>query len=300
MPVIMNPQIEFDISVVIVTFNNKAIIGRCLSSLSHALSLYSSQVVIIDNDSRDGTALILQNEENWRSLYFNDIVRIYNRRNTCYTHAVNQGLVHCRGRFVLLLNPDIVFTGDPFLHLLPLFENPEIAVAAPQLRFPNGKVQPSCRRFPHKRDIFFEFLGLSRLFANSAFFSRWRMPDFNHDFSREVDQPQGAFLLVRRSVLENIGILDGRFPMFFSDVDWCYRIQKMGGKIWFCAETFVHHVRGASVRRRRAAMILSSHRSFVDYFQKYDATLWQKLGTCCVHILLLAAMPVRLLLLKIR
>lgn len=300
MPVIMNSRKEFDISVVLVTFNNKAIIRHCLSSLSRALTLYPSQVVIVDNDSRDGTALILQNEDIWQPFQFNNIVRIFNRQNTGYTHAVNQGLEHCSGRFVLLLNPDIVFADDPFSRLLPLFENPEIAVVAPQLRFPNGEIQPSCRRFPQKRDVFFEFLGLSRLFINSAFFNRWRMPDFSHDYSRDIDQPQGAFLLFRRSTLKQIGSLDGRFPMFFSDVDWCYRVRQIGGKIWFCAEKFVYHLQGASVRSRRAEMILTSHRSFVDYFRKYDATLWQKMSTCCVHVLLLAAMPVRLLLIKIR
>lgn len=296
----MSPQTEFDISIVIVTFNNRAIIRQCLYSLSQALTLYRSQVVIVDNDSRDGTALLLQNKDAWQPLHFSDVVRIFNRQNTGYTHAVNQGLAHCRGRFVLLLNPDIVFADNPFSRLLPLFENQEIAVVAPQLRFPNGEIQPSCRRFPKKRDVFFEFLGLSRLFPHNAFLNRWRMPDFGHDYSRTVDQPQGAFLLIRRSVLERTGSLDGRFPMFFSDVDWCYRVKQDDGKIWFCADAFVYHLQGASVRLRRTAMILSSHRSFVDYFRKFDVTLLQKWSTCCVHVLLLAAMPLRLLLLKIR
>jgi GT2 family glycosyltransferase len=296
----MSPQREFDISVVLVTFNNRASIFRCLSGLSHALSPYSSQLAIVDNNSTDGTAQVLQNTNFWHPFDFDDIVKIFNQQNTGFTHAVNQGLEHCSGRTVLLLNPDIFFAGVLFSNLLPLFENQEIAVAAPQLRFPNGEIQPSCRRFPKKRDVFFEFLGLSRLFPHSALFNGWRMPDFDHSYSRAVDQPQGAFLLIRRSALEQVGILDERFPMFFSDVDWCFRINQLGGKIWFCAETYVHHLRGASVRSRREAMILTSHRSFVDYFRKYDAALWQKLSTCCVHLLLLTALPVRLLLAKIR
>lgn len=288
-----------DISVVIVTYNNLAIIQECLKTLSRVLAPYASEVIVIDNASSDGTAWNLGLIVHWRRRTFKRSEIILNSRNLGYTRAVNQGLRLCRGRFVLMLNPDIDFKDSPFPRLFELLEDERIAVVAPQLRFLDGRIQPSCRRFPAKRDVFFEVLGLSRLFFNSPFFNRWRMPDFDHQTSRDVEQPQGAFLLMRRSLIERIGLLDERFPMFFSDVDFCRRAAQ-AGRIHFCADVSVRHWQGDSVRQRRAAMILSSHRSFVDYFSKYDNGVWQRLSTFCVRVTLLAALPVRLLFLKIR
>ena len=268
-------------------------------TLSRALSSYGSEVIVIDNASSDGTDWELNSGVHWRKLGFKRSKVILNRRNLGYTRAVNQGLKLCRGRFALLLNPDIKFVDSPFPRLFELLEDRRIAVVAPQLRFFDGRIQPSCRRFPAKRDVFFEVFGLSRLFPHSAFFNRWRMSDFDHRSSRDVDQPQGAFLLMRRSLIERIGLLDERFPMFFSDVDFCRRAAQVG-RIHFCADVFVGHRQGTSVRQRRAAMILSSHRSFVDYFRKYDLDVWQRLATLGVGLTLLAALPIRLFILKIR
>ncbi len=287
---------DIDISTVIVTYRSADVIGRCLSTLAGAAQKLRTQLIVVDNGGDEKTAELLRGAE---KLPFSEVRLCFNECNEGYTRAVNQGLALCRGRFVLLLNPDVEFVGDPFSQLLPLFDDPRLLATAPQLRYPDGSVQPSCRRFPRKRDVLFETLGLSRLFAQSAFFNGWRMPDFAHDHSRDVDQPQGAFLLMRGDLVQQLGPLDERFPMFFSDVDWCRRIWESGGRIRFCAETYVLHHRGVSVRRAREAMIVSSHRSFADYFAKYDRTALQRASTAVIRFLLLAALPLRLLPLKL-
>ncbi len=290
---------QIDLSIVVVAYNNAAVIRRCLTTLSAAVASYSSELYIIDNNSDDGTAHILRDANTWKHLSFNHVERIYNLSNVGYTRGVNQGLRRCRGRFVLMLNPDIIFTDNPFPALFRRLGEENVAVVSPQFRFPNGDVQPSCRRFPTKRDVLFEFLGLSKIFAASALFNRWRMPDFDHRHSRDVPQPQGAFLLTRESVLQAVGVLDEKLPMFFSDVDWCRRVIDGGGRIRFCAEAFVVHLQGASVRQKRAEMIVSSHRSFVAYFCKYDESFFDKILTMMIHFLLLTATPLRLLATKL-
>jgi GT2 family glycosyltransferase len=287
---------EFDISVIIVTFNNREIIKRCLATLSVALSGYTSQLCLIDNNSTDGTPALLQQENFWKQFTFQAVEELYNSENLGYTKGVNQGLRRARGRFVLMLNPDIIFTGYPFEKLFEILKSEKnIGVVSPQFRFPDDTIQPSCRRFPAKRDVVFEFLGLTKIFARSAHFNAWRMPDFSHSESSDVCQPQGAFLLTRKEVLDKIGILDEFFPMFFSDVDWCRRVIEQGWRIRFVASVYVYHIRGASVNKNRSRMIVSSHKSFVDYFSKYDQSWRDRCNTAIIHFLLLMATPLRLL-----
>ncbi len=287
---------EYDISVIIVTFNNRDIIKRCLSTLSRALADSLSQLLIIDNNSIDGTGDIFRQPNFWKQFSFQAVEEIINSENLGYTKGVNQGLQRAAGRYVLMLNPDIIFKNNPFDELFDVLENDaNIAVVSPQFRFPDETIQPSCRRFPTKRDVLFEFLGLSILLSNSAYFNAWRMPDFSHAESVDTCQPQGAFLLTRQKVLKKVGLLDDSFPMFFSDVDWCRRVLQQGWRIRFIASVYVYHIRGASIKQKRAQMIVSSHKSFVDYFSKYDQTWRDRCATALVHFILLMATPLRLL-----
>jgi len=287
-------NLPIDLSIVIVTFNNSGVIRQCLRTLSTAVGDLAAELFVIDNNSSDDTPDILQDSNTWKHLPFHRVERIYNKKNLGYTKGVNQGLEKCRGQFVLMLNPDIIFVGDPFPILLNQLHLENVGVVSPQFRYPDGAIQPSCRRFPTKQDVIFELLGLSKIFRTPVF-NKWRMADFDHQHSRDVQQPQGAFLLARRDLLQDVGLLDERFPMFFSDVDWCRRVIDNGRRIRFCAETFVYHHKGASVQQKRAEMIVSSHQSFVGYFTKYDRSFGEKFLTRVIHLLLLAATPLRLL-----
>jgi len=282
------------ISVIIVTFNSYPHIDGCLHSLSIALSGFKARVFVIDNASSDGTADYLQNPELPAKFSFHKLVLIFNDRNTGFTHAVNQGLRIADEDYIILLNPDIFLQPQVITTLVDSLSD-NAGVAAPQLRFPDGRVQPSCRRFPLKRDVLFSITGLAALFKNSSLFNGWKMPDFDHCNARSVDQPQGAFLMIRKDVLQHTGLLDERFPMFFSDVDWCYRTKQQGYEIVFNPQASVIHYKGASVYHKRLHMIVSSHRSFVDYFKKYDRTGPQRSLTWLIFLVLLIVTLPRLL-----
>ena len=283
------------ISVIIVTFNNIDFIVDCLGSLSRALRGKQATVLIIDNNSTDGTANYLCRDELAAELELPGLNVILNDKNTGFTYAVNQGLRESSGDYVLILNPDVFLRPDTLPVLLELFTDDKIGVAAPQLRYPDGQIQPSCRRFPKKKDVLFEMTGLTGLFRNSSRFNGWKMADFSHRESRFVDQPQGAFLLTTKEVVSKVGLFDTRFPMFFSDVDWCYRVVRNNYNVFFCADTFASHIKGASVNRKRPEMIVSSHRSFVAFFRKYDKTLFDRLYTALICFLLLLSTLPRLL-----
>ncbi|MBD3384203.1 glycosyltransferase [candidate division KSB1 bacterium] len=280
------PKKRNSLSIIIVTFNSIDHIKQCLRSLAKAASAFSTQLLLIDNNSSDLTVSWFETHKKQLHHWFDDVIIIVNKTNTGYTRGINQGLEICNGDYILLLNPDIIVANGIFEKLFICFNlHPDVGIVAPQLRYPGGQIQSSCRRFPRKRDLFFDVTGLSRLFSKSAVLNRWKMPDFDHRRNRFVEQPQGAFLLADAGVVETVGLLDERFTMFFSDVDWCKRVIQNRFKIFFCAGAGAIHHKGASVNRRKAEMIVSSHRSFMDYMRKHNshprAALW------LLHLMLL-------------
>ncbi|MCJ7802017.1 MAG: hypothetical protein MUP82_06630, partial [Candidatus Marinimicrobia bacterium] len=177
-----------------------------------------------------------------------------------------------------------------------LKDNKNIRAIAPQLRFPNGKIQNSCRRFPRRRDILYESIGLSKIFKKSKEFNYWKMGDFDHKKTRLVDQPAGAALLFSKKIINELGLLDEQFPMFFSDVDICKRIWDAGYTVRFTTNSFITHQGGVSVYRKRIKMILNSHYSFWKYFNKYNNKKFDYILNAVVGIFLFALIPFRILL----
>ena len=278
----------YDVATVLVTFNSGDVISDCIAHLEKTLEDTVQQLVIVDNASTDQTRLWLKKNYKRLKASFHRLDIILNSSNLGFTHAVNQGLKIHHGKHVLILNPDVFVQPETLNTLLAVLkENPRIGVIAPQLRYPDQQIQPSCRRFPNFMDVLLEVTGLSRL---SLPLKTWKMTEFDHHTSRDVEQPQGAFLLARADVIARVGLLDERFFMFFSDVDWCQRVIEAGWRIYFFAETYVIHQKGSSIYRHRARMIVSSHRSFYDYMNKY-----QKTGTNLVYLILTSLTWLRLL-----
>ena len=272
------------LSVTIVTWNSQDYIRPCLDSLfSQDQDL---EIIVIDNGSRDSTINALRE-------YGNRITVIENQRNLGFARAVNQGLKLAAVDFILLLNPDTVLTPGA-LQIMTGFlaEHPQVWALGPQLLNLDGSIQRSCRQFPDGRIMFYEFTGLSRVFPKSKTFGRWRMGYFDHQTPAQVDQPMGACLVVKREVLDKVGLLDEEnFPMFFNEVDWCLRISRAGGQLYFLPQAKVYHHHGASTRRVKRAMIISSHQSMNGYFSKHYP---RRFSTFLIKIMSKLMLPLRL------
>ena len=258
-----------DLSIIIVTYNHEAEIYTCLFTMKNILESFRIEIIIIDNASSDDTvsrARMLLQEFDERHTWS----ILTNTNNEGFTRGINQGLDQSQGKYILLLNPDTEFPMPIFQELISILESDEkIGIVSPQFRNPDGSIQPSCRRFPRHRDVFYAALGWTWLFPTSKEFNCWKMGEFDHKTRQEIEQPQGAFLLTRRTALDQVGKLDESFPMFFSDVDWCRRFIHKGWKIVFTPEFYIIHYKGTSIYRNRLKMLWSSHRSFIDYFKKY-------------------------------
>ena len=270
-------QSLIDLSVIIVTFNHQDEISGCLQTVAQAISAFQTEIFLIDNYSSDQTVFIarkilsnLNQRHHWSI--------VCDETNKGFTRGVNQGLAQTHGKYVLILNPDTELPANTFQPLIQIFEkNNQIGIVSPQFRNPDGSIQSSCRRFPRHCDVIYNAIGLNWLFSKSKEFNYWKMGDFDHQSQREVDQPQGAFLLARREAIEQVGFWDEQFPMFFSDVDWCRRFIQQGWKILFVPSVQIVHYKGTAIYKNRLKMIWSSHRSFYHYFRKYYHGFWRQL-----------------------
>ncbi|MBY0358819.1 MAG: glycosyltransferase [Candidatus Obscuribacterales bacterium] len=251
------------LSVIIVSWNVAGLLRRCLETLKEDLRGIDAEVFVVDNDSADQSVAMVSSEHPWVRLIAND-------SNRGFAAANNQALAQSSGEFVLLLNPDTEVRPGAIPTLLHFLEEHErAAVVAPQLINTDGSVQRSCRAFPTFAGMLFELLGLSKLFPNNEKFGHYKMLDFDHLHEREVDQPEGACLMMRRSVIDQVGTLDEGFFMLFEEVDWCYRIKEAGWQIWFAPQAQVVHHYGQSIKQVKAKMILSSHRGLYRFWSKH-------------------------------
>lgn len=251
------------ISIIIVAWNSEKFIRNCLDSIIQNGVELLPEIILVDNNSSDYTIKIVEE-------HYPQVNLIRNRDNLGYAKSNNQGIENSHGEYLLLLNPDTEVQVKSLILMTQFMEkNPHTGALGPQLLNSDGTIQPSCREFPTYATLLWEFSGLSRLFPKSRIFGHWRMGYFDFNRIREVDQPMGSCLLLRRKTLKEVGVFDQSFPMFFNDVDLCYRIRKAGWKIFFYPDAQILHHKGASTRQVKRRMIWCSHLAFFRFFRKH-------------------------------
>ncbi len=259
-------------SIVIVSWNVKDLLRRCLVSILEALELGQarslvSEVIVVDNASSDGSPEMVQAE-------FPQIRLIANEQNEGFTKGNNQGIAASDGRFILLLNPDTEVVEDALGRMVTYMEeHPEVGALGPQLLYPDGRVQFSRRRFPELRTAFVESTFLQPWFADSGTLKRYHVLDRSDDQTQEVDWLVGACLMVRRTAVEEVGLLDERFFMYSEEMDWCYRARQQGWKVVYLPEARVIHHEGKSSEQVLPVRHVQFQRSKVLFFKKHHGRL---------------------------
>ena len=219
------------VATVIVTYNSGRVIGRCLRSLNGL-----GEIAVVDNDSRDDTCRRVEE-------FAPEVRLIRNAENRGFAAAVNQGIAATSSPFVLLLNPDTVLRTS----LEPMVReclSPRVGAVGGRLIDALGSAQVgfNVRSFPSPLSLVAEMLLLNRLWPGNPVNRRYRRLDFDPDQKQDVDQPAGAFLLLRRDVLDAVGYLDENFfPLWFEDVDLCWRIQQAGYIIRYEPQSVAEH-----------------------------------------------------------
>jgi len=222
------------------------------------------ETIVVDNASDD------LDETAFRER-FPKIVLIANNENAGYARGNNQGIERASGDYILLLNPDTEVTEGALGHLIEFMDtHPDAAAAGPKLVRPDGTIDRSVRGLPYPGPIAWEFLGLAKLFPKSRRFGAYRMTYFAYDEIAEVDQPMGSCLILRKTAIEDIGLMDEQFPIFFNEVDWLYRAKQKGWKVYFTpGATVVHHGAAATRQAGRRKMKRESHDSLLRFYDKH-------------------------------
>jgi len=253
-----------DISIVIVSYNGLDHLRRCLQSLAAHPPAVESEVIVVDNDSRDGSAPMVASE-------YRDVRLLRMPRNLGFAAGANRGAREATGEAIVLLNPDSEVEADPFATMLAyLREHVDAGIAAPRLLNPDGSLQLSCRSFPtFSVALFNRYSLLTRLFPRNRYSRQYLLSDWRHDSVSDVDWVSGACLMVRRSLFEEIGLLDEGYFMYIEDVDLCQRVHRAGYRVVYLPQTSVIHHIGRSSRTLPSRSIVARHRSMWHYYKKY-------------------------------
>ncbi|MGB2988576.1 MAG: glycosyltransferase family 2 protein [Candidatus Zixiibacteriota bacterium] len=255
---------EIDLSIIIVNYNVRDLLRKCLKSILSFQKDLSFEVMVIDNNSEDQSTEMIKQE-------FTGIALLENSRNLGFSAACNQGTKRSRGRFVLLLNPDTEFTPGGITEMVKFMDShTQAGICGPRMTDSRGKVHYSCRSFPSYLTAISSGQSiLNRLFPRNPLSRKYLRKDLNRTERIQTDWVSGSCLLTKREVFERIGLLDTRFFMYVEDVDLCYRAEKAGYSVHcFPNVTVIHHTGGSS-RKRRVLMLVEHHRSMYRFHRKH-------------------------------
>jgi N-acetylglucosaminyl-diphospho-decaprenol L-rhamnosyltransferase len=255
------------LTIVIVNWNNWAKLQNCLNSI-YTGWLPASQVIVIDNNSSDGS------QERLAQLF--PCVELHcNAINIGHTKAINQGFSLARGRYILVLDNDTELEPYCIERLINFSEaNQDVAMAAPRTFNSDGTIQESARRFPGiMSGLFGRQSVLTRLFPGNHFSKRYLARDFLEAKKPfEVEQIGGAFMLFRRDVLASVGVWDERYFGYWVDTDWCRSIRQKQLRIYCVPEArATHHESNARHKRKTARRIWIFHFGAYQYYTKWHS-----------------------------
>ncbi|MFN3344129.1 MAG: glycosyltransferase [Chloroherpetonaceae bacterium] len=257
------------LSIVIVSYNVKEFLEQCLYSVLKAMQNIDGEIFVVDNNSVDGTQSMLKAKFNAPNIHL-----ILNKENVGFGKANNQALRLCKGEFVLVLNPDTLLQEDTLEKMIAFMKTDEkIGAAGCKLLNADGTFQLSCRRgFPSPEVSFYKIVGLSRLFPKSKRFARYNLTYLSTEETYEVDALMGAFMFLRREVLETVGLFDEAFFMYGEDLDWCYRIKQAGWKIYYYPGTQIIHYKGESAKKMSFNYVVQFYEAMLIFVRKYYAS----------------------------
>lgn len=250
-----------DLSIIIVNYNTKDLLKQCLKSILENAPRQKFEIFVVDNASSDGSAEMVQED-------FPGVHLFCNKENIGFARANNQTIEKSQGRYVLFLNSDTeVSLGvlDGMVEFLN--SHPEAGVVGCRLVDSNGKAEESCGFFPTISAIV--LTKLRRNMVLGSWFKNLHASILHSSQTQEVDWVTGACLMVRRKIIERVGLLDEKMFMYFEDVDWCYRMKKAGWKIYFAPEVRIIHKRGASLEQVPDRMIYEYRRSELHLYEKH-------------------------------
>lgn len=257
-----------DISIVLITWKMKGYLQKLLTSIVDYSEGFSYEILVIDNNSGDGTIEMIERD-------FKDVIIIKNKENMGVAPARNQGLTVARGKYILILDADMVLLENSIKKLYDFMnENPNCGLVGSKLVYENGDLQLSCKRFPSvgalvaRRFERLEFVKKSKLLSDHT------MSEWDHKSIAEVDYVIGACQFYRKDVIEKIGLYDDKIFYGPEDLDFCLRVWRAGWKVFYYPYTNIVHFEQRITKKALISKISWKHLKGIFYiFRKYNFKL---------------------------
>jgi GT2 family glycosyltransferase len=269
------------VSVVIVSWNAKDYLRKCLLSLSSGVCHFPMEIIVVDNASSDGSPDCVEFE-------FPHVRLIRNTENMGFAKANNIGVSFCSGNYLCFINSDVEVLPDCISHLVEYCEkHPEAGMVGPLIIGGDGQLQRSCRGFPSFGNMFCRALALDKVFKNYKLFTGYSLSHWPQDTVLSVDILTGCFWLVRRRAMEQVGLLDEDFFIYGEDMDWCKRFWEKDWQVVFVPSAKAIHYGGASSSNAPLRFYIERQKADLQYWKKHHSEFAVEfyLLITCLHML---------------
>ena len=251
------------LSVIIVTHNHAAYIGACLQALLPEAKQVEAEVIVVDNRSDDASAVTASQ--------YSDVQVLVAPHRQGFSANCNLGMAQARGRYMLLLNPDTEVLPGALRALMTFMDaHPQVGMCGAQLLYPDGRIQPSFRRFPTLASVLVRRTPLRLVLRDTQANRHHLMLDDDHTTARPVDWLLGACMCVRRSTVDHVGPLDEGYFLYVEDIDWARRMHAAGWQIYYVPTAHItHHHLAVSDKYLISKRTLVHTRSMFRYARKF-------------------------------
>jgi O-antigen biosynthesis protein len=253
-----------ELSVIIVNYNVKYFLEQCLKSVFISGKNLKMEVFVVDNNSVDGSVQMVKEK-------FPEVILIANQDNVGFSRANNQAITRATGKYILLLNPDTVVEDDTFEKVTGFMNlTPDAGGLGVKMIDGSGAFLPESKRgLPTPSVAFYKIFGLSAIFPRSKVFGRYHLGFLSSDKIHSVEILSGAFMLLRKTVLDQIGYLDETFFMYGEDIDLSYRILQHGYKNYYFPETRIIHYKGESTKKSSINYVFVFYNAMIIFARKH-------------------------------
>ncbi|MBL7047696.1 MAG: glycosyltransferase family 2 protein [Candidatus Marinimicrobia bacterium] len=223
------------LSIVILNYKSEGLVRYCLTNILKAGLQIDYEIIVVDNASPHNGVQKLKTE-------FSDVRFIELNKNKGFSAGNNAGIKEAKGKYIIIMNPDIVVSPGSLEDLIKFMDNnPDVGCAGPKLMNPDGSVQSSCLRFPSRIMPFYRRSPLGKTKRGQHYLKNYLMLDFDHKSNIDVDWLFGACLIVRRSILDDVGLMDEGYFLYIGDTDWCRMFWEKGYRVHYVADSQMIH-----------------------------------------------------------
>lgn len=268
-----------DLSIIIVSYNTKDLLEQTIQSIINTVNDINYEIIVVDNASVDGSIDMVNDKYKEVILYENDT-------NGGFAKANNIGIKLAKGKYILLLNSDTIVIEECIKKCVSyLNSNESVGALGCKVVLPNGKLDKACKRgYPTPEASLYYMLRMDKLFPKVKRFGRYNLTYLNENETNEVDSLVGAFMMIRRESITEVGLLDEEFFMYGEDIDWCMRIKKAGWKIIYHPEVKIIHFKGASSKKKRYKTLYEFHRAMYIFYRKHYMKEYNFIVTLLVYL----------------